>query len=251
MELIILEETDSTNSHLRRMVDAGTASHGTMLCSRSQTNGRGQRGHSWWSPTGLGLYVSCYYVLGSVPADKQGVWAKSWALAVQRYVKSRIGDSLCKVEIKWPNDILVDCRKVGGVLVENSVRGSFLSDCIVGIGINLNQQQFSDFETPATSLALITGDMYDPGLEALTLASHLDWSLAAIQCNARSEINRAYTDCLFGLDSELTFDHAGNKINALFRGVDENGQAILESGSGPISVSHPDYRLSVVPVSKS
>lgn len=252
MELILLEETDSTNSHLRRMVESGTARHGSMVCALSQTKGRGQRGNSWWSPPGLGLYVSSYYVLGSVAADKQGLWAKSWALSAQRYVASKLGYSKPqRAVIKWPNDILVDYCKIGGMLVENSVRGTFISDCIVGIGINLNQDRFSNFETQATSLCMITGETYDPAREALELASHLDWSLAAIQSNAQNVISMAYEDCLFGLNAQLDFDHAGEKVTALFRGVDENGHAILESASGRMSVSHPDYRLSGVPFSNS
>jgi BirA family biotin operon repressor/biotin-[acetyl-CoA-carboxylase] ligase len=148
------------------------------------------------------------------------------------------------VEIKWPNDILLDKRKAGGMLIENSVRGAWLSDCIVGVGINLNQDMFEGFETPAISLKMVTGLSYDAGKEALELASHLDWSLAAIQSDSRLAIGSAYDNCLFGLNNELCFDHAGERIAAVLRGVDENGLAVLESPLGRISVSHPDYRLS-------
>jgi BirA family biotin operon repressor/biotin-[acetyl-CoA-carboxylase] ligase len=199
----------------------------------------------------MGLYVSAYYVLESVPAEKQGLWAKAWAIAVQRYVKSRIGEISSAVEIKWPNDVLIDGRKVGGMLIENSVRGMWLSDCIVGIGVNLNQSDFSDFETPAVSIGMITGRNYDVAKEAVELAAYLDWSLAAIHSDARHTIDSAYHACLFGLNKSLNFVHADERVNAIMKGVDDNGLAILESSNGRILVSHPDYRLSLVPDSNT
>ncbi|MFM1745615.1 MAG: hypothetical protein RLZZ630_1552 [Bacteroidota bacterium] len=246
MELILLEETDSTNSHVNRMAESGLAPHGTVVCSLHQTDGRGQRGNSWLSPAGMGLYLSVYYVLDFVPADKQGLLAKSWALAAQRYVRSKMSGHHGLVQIKWPNDILLESRKVGGMLIENSVRGSFLSDCIIGVGINLNQVCFEDgLASPPVSLKMMTGDTYDVRNEALEFAAHLDWSLAAILSNAHKEINSGYADCLFGLNNEVQFDHSGEKVAAILRGVDDDGQAILESGEGCFRVSHPDYRLSL------
>jgi len=246
MDLILLEETDSTNSHLKRLSGSGLVRHGTLVCSLTQTAGRGQRGNTWSSPSGMGLYLSAYYVLGSVAADKQGLWAKAWALAAQRYVRSKVSDSKIPVEIKWPNDILLDRKKVGGMLVENSVRGAYLSDCIVGIGINLNQDGFEvGFGAPPVSLKMTTGNTYDVRNEALEFSAHLDWSLAAILSNAHKEINSGYAECLFGLNTEVQFDHSGREVAAILRGVDDDGRAILESGEGCFRVSHPDYRLSL------
>lgn len=248
MELILLQETDSTNSCIRRLAESGEVQTGTMVCALAQSAGRGQRGNSWNSPSGMGLYLSAYYVFDSVPADKQGAWAKAWAIAAYRYVLAIAAQSQASVAIKWPNDILVNGRKVGGMLIENSVRGSFLSDCIVGMGFNLNQDVFNDtFDTPAISMKMVTGVTYQPLDEARRLAGYLDAAYASIVSDARKEINMAYESCLFGIHQLVDFEHAGKRLSAVLKGVDDTGQAIIEPPGPLIRVSHPDYRLVVSP----
>lgn len=244
--MIILEETDSTNSYLKRLSESGLVRHRTLVCALTQTAGRGQRGNVWSSPPGMGLYLSSFYEFESVTADKQGLWAKAWALAAKRYVRSKITDYPVDVQVKWPNDIILNRRKVGGILVENSVRGSYLSDCVVGVGINLNQEDFEvGFGATPTSIKMMTATHYDVRTEALELATYLEWSLDAILRNAEQEINAEYLEVLYGLNSEVQFEHSGEKISAILRGVDDYGQAILESGEGLFRVSHPDYRISL------
>jgi BirA family transcriptional regulator, biotin operon repressor / biotin---[acetyl-CoA-carboxylase] ligase len=149
-----LDTTDSTQSEAQRLAAAG-APEGTVVTARHQRAGRGRRGHDWWDAPGQSLLVSVLLrPVGPVTTAPQlslvGGLAVADALAAVASVPGRI---------RWPNDLLVDGRKVCGILPEASSDGAGrLHHVILGIGVNLAQTAFPEaLADRATSLRLVTG----------------------------------------------------------------------------------------------
>jgi len=163
-----LDLTDSTQSELQRLAAAG-APEGTVVTARHQRAGRGRRGHDWWDAPGQSLLASVLLrPSGPVTAAPQlslvGGLAVADALASVSAVAARI---------RWPNDLLIDGRKVCGILAEAASGGADrVHHVILGIGVNLAQTAFPDeLADRATSLRLVTGRA--PGADAV-LAAVLD-----------------------------------------------------------------------------
>jgi BirA family biotin operon repressor/biotin-[acetyl-CoA-carboxylase] ligase len=155
-----LDTTDSTQSDAQRLAAAG-APEGTVVTARHQRAGRGRRGHEWWDAPGESLLASVLLrpeaSSASVPQlSLVGGLAVAEALAAAASVQARI---------RWPNDLVVDGRKVCGILAEASSDGAGRpAHVIVGIGMNLNQTAFpGPLGERATSLRLLTGGVFEPG----------------------------------------------------------------------------------------
>ncbi len=133
-EMIFFDEVSSTNSVLRKMASEG-AGEGTAVTALSQTEGRGRQGKSFFSPENTGIYLSIL-LRPELAAEKLGRITTAAAVAVCRAIE-RVSDK--KAKIKWVNDVLVDGKKVGGILTEASFgSGSEKAEyVIVGIGLNV------------------------------------------------------------------------------------------------------------------
>jgi BirA family biotin operon repressor/biotin-[acetyl-CoA-carboxylase] ligase len=162
--VVLLDSVDSTNDELRKLASEGAAS-GTVVLADHQRMGRGRRGRRWDSPKGLGLYLSVLFRPGGPTRD-----ATRWTLAgaVAACEACRSLDAV-GVEIQWPNDLVCEGRKLGGVLAEMRSQGQRATELILGVGINLSQRREEfppDLARSATSLAEILGR----GVDRLELA---------------------------------------------------------------------------------
>jgi BirA family biotin operon repressor/biotin-[acetyl-CoA-carboxylase] ligase len=177
--IVVLETTGSTNDEARRLANGG-ASEGTVILAESQTAGRGRHGRRWESPEGTGLYLSI--LLRPVdPIDRIGRYAIGAAVAVCTACRAQVGD---RVVLKWPNDVLVEGRKLAGVLAEMR-QGGAGAELVLGIGINVNQAEV-DFpgklRGTATSLRIVgQGAMFDRATVAATVLEALARAIAQIR----------------------------------------------------------------------
>ncbi|MDE6301011.1 MAG: biotin--[acetyl-CoA-carboxylase] ligase [Muribaculaceae bacterium] len=147
---------DSTSSQMARM--EGDLRHGDVVITYSQTAGRGQRGNSWESAPGMNLTFSMLLMPPDLLA--RDAWRMSMAVSVG-IVHALSEFTGCPVSLKWPNDVYVGDMKLCGILIENSLRGEYVSRSVVGIGINVNQTEFlSDAPNPV-SLRSATGREFD------------------------------------------------------------------------------------------
>jgi len=243
MNLIVLPSVDSTNNYLQDLCNNNQVPDGTMVVSMEQTQGRGQRGNNWRSLPGDGLYASILLLPPNFSVEKQYLLNKAIASATARYIESKITED---VKIKWPNDILIQRRKIAGILIENNLRGSLISSSIVGIGINLNQLQFDmDFETPATSLRIESGKRYLPETEAKLLFNCVWSDYQSLLNGNKEEINTNYREHLFGLGSISSFKNTNESFKASLLDVNDEGAAILEVDGKVIQVKHPNTRIVV------
>jgi BirA family biotin operon repressor/biotin-[acetyl-CoA-carboxylase] ligase len=164
--VLVYNEVDSTNN-LAAALAAEPTNDGVAVLASCQTAGRGQHGRTWQTPAGSAVLLSvlCF----PPPAMRRAAILTAWAaVAVCDTVRETIG---IEPAIKWPNDVLVEGKKVCGILTEQA-RGT-----VVGIGLNVNQTA-TDFATAglpeATSLCALSGQPFDCGEVAKTLLRHLD-----------------------------------------------------------------------------
>ncbi|MDE6023615.1 MAG: biotin--[acetyl-CoA-carboxylase] ligase, partial [Muribaculaceae bacterium] len=132
MEIIHLEEVDSTNAYIKR--EAAGLEAPVMVVARSQTAGRGQRGNTWESEPGKNLTFSVLIRPDSFPAISQFSISEATALAVSDFLRLNNIDS----KVKWANDIYVGDRKICGILIQHSLAGFNIGYSVLGIGINVN-----------------------------------------------------------------------------------------------------------------
>lgn len=147
-EIIRLSSVDSTNNFAATLISDQLCQNGTAILADSQSYGKGQRGNSWYSEAGKNLLVSFIFKPDKLSVLRQHeiTWLTSICL-----VKT-LGIFNIDAEIKWPNDIFVKGKKIAGILIENQLSGEFISNSIIGIGLNVNQTDFKGIE--ATSIQL-------------------------------------------------------------------------------------------------
>lgn len=150
--LIQLDKVDSTNDYAADLIKSSFVKNGTTVLTDHQLKGRGQRSALWTAEPKKNLTCSTI-IFPNIPAAKAFYLNIIAALAVRK----TLSDLGLEAKIKWPNDILVDSKKICGILVENVISGANINSSIIGIGLNVNQEIFSD-QFKATSLKLESGN---------------------------------------------------------------------------------------------
>jgi BirA family biotin operon repressor/biotin-[acetyl-CoA-carboxylase] ligase len=232
-QLVCLPETVSTNADAFHLAEEG-AEEGTTVIADAQNGGKGRRGRVWSSPAGVNLYCSVVLRPEIMPHEAPQLTFLS-AVAVARAIE---GTTALNPEIKWPNDVLINGRKVAGLLNEMSAETDRVNFVILGIGANLNmtQAQFpADLRSPATSLLLEQG---------------LPVNRAQFAARMLGELDRLYTDFLqhgFGPvrdewqqrcnanGREVVVSEAGvETVRGMFDGIDGDGALMLRFPDGTV-----------------
>src|SRR5687768_14177982 len=130
--VIELDSIDSTNSYSKELIIKEKPIEGTIITAREQLSGRGQMGNSWNAEAGKNLTLSIILYPDFLDADKQFYLNIAVCLAVKDFCESVLGD---EIKIKWPNDVYHRDKKLGGILIENTIKGSQIASAVVGIGI--------------------------------------------------------------------------------------------------------------------
>jgi BirA family transcriptional regulator, biotin operon repressor / biotin---[acetyl-CoA-carboxylase] ligase len=151
--IIHFDSIESTNSKAKQLADKGEA-HGTVVISEEQTKGRGRLGRSWTSPKYKGVFMSIILRPGLSPVDAAKLTQTAAAAVVK--ATNALGISTC---VKWPNDIVLNHKKVCGILTEMNAELTRINYVVVGLGINVNTEEFEfgeDIKDIATSLKIQT-----------------------------------------------------------------------------------------------
>ena len=227
---IKVTQTTSTNTYLSRL--AATLPGGTVIYTHCQTAGRGQKGNSWESEDGKNLTFSMLLKRPPVKARDQFYLSEAAALAVVEALTAEAGDGFT---VKWPNDVYWQDNKICGMLLENSLDGTDIATCVVGIGINVNQERFlSDAPNPV-SLINVTGREHD--LEALLkrVCSRIEQLVDSLgDDEARRDLHERYMAALYRNDGAMHpfEDASGNRFMAIIAGIDPDGTLTLKQEDG-------------------
>ena len=149
-EVVFFEETESTNAEARVLAEKGYG-HGTLVTAGHQTGGKGRRGRNWYSPKGSSIAMSLI-LKPELEAEYASMLTLIQAMAVAKAIEEICG---LEAQIKWPNDILINEKKVCGILTEMNLEMMEISSIIIGTGINVNQEEFpEEISGVATSLKI-------------------------------------------------------------------------------------------------
>ena len=198
--------------------------------SYNQTDGKGQRDTNWESNAGENLLISVVLDMKNIPVSNIFYLSKSMALAVRACV-SQVTALECMV--KWPNDIMVRNQKVAGILIENSLQGQRSNLSIVGIGINVNQTDFSHLPK-ASSLSLALGRPLDREQLFTDLLTALENAFMTLDSRDASVLNKTYEKQLFGREVWHSFIYNGEHRRGKIRGVTTKGALQIEWGSNEL-----------------
>ena len=234
-DIIWLQNVDSTNEEARRRFSE--CDNLSVLSAVSQTSGKGQRGNSWSSEPGANLTFSIILKDGyRIKAYDQFVLSEITALSVTDFLSVHGIDS----SIKWPNDIYVDKKKICGILVENSLRGEFVSSSIIGIGLNINQRNFDVNLPNPTSMILEDniGKHYDivTCLEEFMEIFEGYVTRFLETDDHRQELRRKYLSKMWRKDEVYRYIRTsdGGAFYGIIRDVSEVGHLILENNEGEL-----------------
>ena len=230
-KIISLKEVESTNNYANQLVMSKAAEHGTVVLAQHQKKGRGQQGNSWESEPGMNMLASFILFPTKLPVIKQFHISKAASLALIDFLVTET-DS---VSIKWPNDLYIHNKKVAGILIENSVLGSYLSTSIIGIGLNLNQEKFISGAPNPVSLKQITGKNYDIEIIAEKITENLFKWYKLLETNKYDYIDSAYLNHLFRINEWAVYSKNDDRFEARITGIGDFGQLILEDRNGNLT----------------
>ncbi len=231
-QIYLFGEVDSTNARLRVLARAG-AREGTVVLAEGQTAGRGRRGQEWYSPSGVNLYASVLFRPRLTPREV-ALFSFIASLAVADAVK----EHGVRPGIKWPNDVVVDGRKLAGTLVESAMRGAEVEYVILGVGVNLNvdpaalRAALGPAGAFATSLGAVTGREIDRTAFAASYLNHLEaWALAWQRGGAEAvRAGWADRDILTGRRVEVRGGAGAYEGRVL--GLDAVGELVVQDSGG-------------------
>lgn len=233
--IIFLPEVESTNSYAISMLKNVNITEGTLIQTEDQLQGRGQRGNTWYSEKGRDLIASFVFKPVFLDINKQFTLYEITALAVYDLLAQYLNDGQFDIKIKWPNDILVNEKKIAGILIENIIAGNSLQFSIVGIGINLNQQDAPD-EIRACSVHSLTGKSTDLKLFTQLLCSKLEKYYLLLKSNKLEQIHSLYMEHFFKRGTICAFEIDGKISDWKVTGTAQNGLLELQDANGKLQV---------------
>lgn len=223
--LIYVPECHSTNDLAVQMVQQPSTHEGTVIITDKQTKGRGQRGNQWLTEPGKNLTFSLILKPSFLAPKDQFLITIVISLAVLDTIKSRLNQ---RAFIKWPNDLMINNKKVCGVLIENQLRGNKIRHAVVGIGINVNQE---NFDLPsATSLSQVSGEPYNLPSLLVDLLECIEARYLMLRNGKTKELKESYVHALYWRDEWHTFSSQGEVFSGMIKGVDENGKLWVKEG---------------------
>ncbi|MBC2839097.1 biotin--[acetyl-CoA-carboxylase] ligase [Robiginitalea sp. SC105] len=225
MYRIKLSATDSTNAHLKRLMQERDLPDGTLVAAAVQTRGRGQPGAGWISERDKNLTFSLLKLFQALPAREHFRLNMCVSLAIAQVLDAL---EIPEITVKWPNDILSGRFKVCGILIENSLQGDRIAHSIIGIGLNVNQTTFPGLPS-ASSLCLRAGKPFDTGDVLDALEGKLLESLRDPASRPLESIRRQYESRLFLKDQPGIFSSgAEREFEGIIRGVGPQGRLRVE-----------------------
>ncbi|MCI4442013.1 MAG: biotin--[acetyl-CoA-carboxylase] ligase [Lentimicrobium sp.] len=229
MKLIKLDAIDSTNEFLKGLSSNQILENFTVVTAESQTKGKGQMGSVWDSEPSKNLIMSVL-VKDFIPNINQ-IFDVNIAVSVSIIqVLERL--NIPELSIKWPNDIMSYNKKVGGILIENSIKSDGSINSIAGLGLNINQMNFENLPK-ASSLALICNTTFDKEEILLKIVEKLEQNIQSWNQNSDSFWNE-YTNKLFKIGIPMPFeDQNQQNFMGIIQGVSPIGklEILLEDDS--------------------
>ncbi len=226
--IIRLKETDSTNKYINNLLDTKNVDELTTVTAEFQTAGRGQRGNTWSSKAGENLLFSTVLRPTFIKAKEQFIISQAVSVAIIE-VLSIYADGF---SIKWPNDIYWHDKKIAGILIENILTDDSIARCIIGVGMNVNQQSFNQDIPNPISLRLITNKQEDKWRLLDSVIERLRHYYNSVKEGNTEEIASKYFQYLFRKSGFYKYQDASGVFEAEISEIDNDGKLTLRDRQG-------------------
>lgn len=230
--LVFLDTVDSTNTRAKQLAEAG-APDGTLIVAETQSAAKGRRGRAWMAPPGTGVWFSLM-LRPQIEPEHASMLTIVAAMAVEKGIRDTTGLS---GRIKWPNDVVVDRKKVCGILTEMSADMDCVNHVVVGIGINANIREFpEELRDKATSLLLVSGQAVKRS--ALLNAVLLAWEEyygRYLPSEDLSLLAEEYNEKLAGLGGLVKVLAPKGEYTGISRGINHKGELLVEREDGTVT----------------
>ncbi len=234
---VYCEEIESTNSFLLETTEY--TKNGTVILAESQSKGRGRKERTWSSQKGMNLTFSVLLNqhLKELPIN---ILVFGSALAVAQSVENL---HQFKIDLKWPNDLLVNGKKLAGILMETSSRGSELSKVVIGFGLNVNQTQFNgDYLIPPTSVKTEFGSTVNRERLLSDILNNLERVLQECYNNPAKVLEDWKGKCKM-LGEKIKVVESDSVKHGIFENIDENGFLLLRTATGTETIHFGDVSI--------
>ena len=232
-EVYYFDEIDSTNAKAKQIAEI--TPHGSIILADHQTIGKGRRGRNWVSPPDSGIWMSLLLKPDIMP-DKASMLTLLMALSVSNAIVQVLG---IENQIKWPNDIVINNKKVCGVLTEMSAEVDYVHYVVIGVGINVNMTEMHDeIKESATSLKREVGYHINRALliENILINFEHDYTIF-LKTNDLSNFKEVYNQKLINKDRQVKIIQRDTEFTGVAHGIRNNGELIVETETGFVNVS--------------
>lgn len=234
---ICCRETDSTNNYAKRLAEEGGV-HGTLICAERQTGGKGRRGRVWDSPPGESIYMSILLRPKLAPAHASMltlVMGLAAAAACNELLAEELGEEAPQVQLKWPNDLVINGSKVAGILTEMSAETDYIHYVVIGIGINVNTKSFSEDLPFAGSLYQAAGRTFlRADLAARCMKYFEKYYHKFSETEDFSLLREAYERLLLNAGEVVRVLEPGGEYTGKALGINDRGELLVEREDGSV-----------------
>lgn len=230
---INIESIPSTNQYLFNLISEKEMSEGLVINTDNQTAGQGMGKNLWESEKGKNLSFSLLLKPDFLKPEKQFVITQIVSLAILNVCRRNLDSEM--VHIKWPNDIYVADKKIAGVLVQNIIKASSISDSVVGIGLNVNQEKFiSDAPNPVSMIQL-AGVNFSREKLLTELLEEIEQNYSRIRVYPQTSwINSKYVENLYRINQSFHFTDKNGRFKGEIIGIDNYGQLKIKKADGDV-----------------
>lgn len=240
-EVLYFDTIDSTNTKAQELAEKGYPS-GTLVVADKQESGRGRRGRSWVSPSGTGIFMTLM-IKPDINPNNASMLTLVAALAVAKAITSVTGEEAL---IKWPNDIVVNGKKVCGILTEMNAQFDYINHIVVGIGINVHNESFpEEISQMASSLMIEAGGkrFHRAQIIAETMAYFEQYYDTFLKTQDLSALVREYDELLVNRNKSVRVLDPKEPFDGKAMGITPKGELIVDTwesrklvSSGEVSV---------------
>ena len=219
------EEIDSTNKKAKELGQKDCP-HGTLVTADTQVSGIGRRGRSWSSEKDTGIYMSMV-LRPEIETDKAAMLTVVAAMAVEKALLELEAD----VKIKWPNDIVLNQKKICGILTEVSLKGAEIDFVVLGIGINVNNKEFpEEIKETASSLSLELGQVFDREMLITKVWKQFDvYYELFLQTKDLSLLKEEYESVLANKNEKVKVLDPQGEYVGIAAGITNTGELIVDT----------------------
>jgi len=236
--LVYVPECHSTNTLALDLCQKTNTTEGTTVITDNQSMGRGQRGNSWLSHPYLNLTLSLILRPTFLKPTEQFNLTIAISLALRDFLTHRISGV---VKIKWPNDLLVNDKKLCGILIENTLSGDTIQSSVIGIGLNVNQDSFS--MESASSMKVVAGHGFNLPDEWLLLCEFIERRYLQLRSGKITDIKTDYLNSLYGMGEVRKFLVSDGEADGIIEGVDQQGKLLVSFNGNIKSYALKEIRL--------